>query len=111
MIKVDKTVNEKAVLRHGITTQSVVCIEEMAELQKEISKFIRGKGNKDNLIEEMADVYICLNMLAKMYGVTDQQLNVEILRKQKRTLKRLGEIKYGYLETNSNNRPDQICKP
>lgn len=111
MIKVDKSVNEKAILRHGITTQSVICMEEMAELRKEVSKYIRGKGNKANLAEEMADVYICLNMLAKMYGVTDEDINLEILRKQKRTLKRLGEIKYGHLETNSNKRPEQVCKP
>ena len=38
----------------------VIAMEEMSELQKEISKCLRGKGNRSDLLQEMADVYICL---------------------------------------------------
>lgn len=38
----------------------VIAMEEMSELQKEISKCLRGEGNRSDLLQEMADVYICL---------------------------------------------------
>ena len=49
-----------AIRKNGKVMQTVVAIEEMSELQKELSKFIRGKGNRDNLIEEVADVLIMI---------------------------------------------------
>ena len=95
--KMDK-VNRQAILHYGILPQSVVCMEEMAELQKEISKFIRGNGNTPHLVEEMADVYICLDMLTKMYAVDKQVLEATISAKLDRTMVRLaGEEEYGKL--------------
>lgn len=46
--------------KNGKEVISVVAIEECSELQKEITKMMRERGNKMNLLEEMADVYICL---------------------------------------------------
>ncbi len=102
LIKVNGSINTKAVLTHGITVQSVVCMEELAELTQQISKFIRGKGDKTHLTEEIADVYICLDMLQKMYNVDTEQLQDEIFCKQNRTRKRLEGIRYGNLETDCN---------
>lgn len=71
-------------------------MEECAELAKEISKYIRGSGCKDNLEEEMADVYICLDQLAAMYNISESRLQAEIAFKQQRMrkkLKKLEEIK------------------
>ena len=82
-------VNTKAILHYGIEKQSVVCMEELAELTQQISKQLRGKGDKNHLTEEMADVYICLDMLKKMYNIDPEQLEDEILYKLVRTKHRI----------------------
>lgn len=64
-------VYSKAIVKYGMKTQLTVVIEEMAELQKEISKHIRGIGEKANLIEEIADVEIMLEQLKMMYCIND----------------------------------------
>ena len=92
------TVNKRSILHYGILPQSVVCMEECSELIKEISKFIRGKGNTPHLVDEMADVYICLDMLKKMYAVDEQVLEATISAKLDRTMARIaGEKEYGKL--------------
>lgn len=88
-VTVDRQVNEKAILAYGMQLQSVVCMEKLAELAKEISKYIRGSGYKDNLKEEMADVYICLDQLAAMYNISENRLQSEIAFKQRRMQKKL----------------------
>ena len=40
-----------------------VAMEEFAELQQQVSKQIRGYGDKLGLLEEIADAYICLSFL------------------------------------------------
>ena len=82
-------VNTRAILHYGIEKQSVVCMEEAAELCQQISKQLRGKGDKNHLTEEMADVYICLDMLKKMYNIDPEQLEDEILYKLVRTETRI----------------------
>jgi hypothetical protein len=52
----------------GERAQMVVALEELAELQKEITKQLRGEGNLDHLSEEMADVQIMLDQLEIMFA-------------------------------------------
>ena len=63
---------------------SVIAMEEMAECQQAISKYIRGKGDKLNLTEELADVILCIFMLIEMYDIKfsdiKKMLNVKIDR-------------------------------
>jgi hypothetical protein len=40
-------------------------IEELAELQKELTKWVRGKLRKDKLINELNDVYIAIENIEK----------------------------------------------
>lgn len=108
---VNSEINKKAVLVHGITTESVVCMEELAELAKEISKCLRGEGDIGSLTEEMADVYICLDMLKLMYNIDAEQLQDEISYKQHRTLKRLEGVRYGHLEADSDERFAALLAP
>ena len=69
--------------------QSVVCMEECAELIQAVSKRLRGKPDPDdNLAEEIADVVICLHLLQDMYGVMDERLESWIDRKTKRQMER-----------------------
>lgn len=82
-------VNSQAILKYGIRLQSTVCMEEMAELIQQISKKLRGKGDRYHLTEEIADVYICLDMLRKMYGVDSELLAILISYKLDRTRDRM----------------------
>ena len=61
----------------GYNKKQVIAIEEMAELQKEITKELRGESPFDfyGLLEEMSDVYICLKTLQIIYGISDEDIN------------------------------------
>ena len=63
-----------AIRKNGKAMQTVVAIEEMSELQKELTKFIRGKGNRDNLIEEVADVLVMITQIQIMYHIPDDEV-------------------------------------
>lgn len=58
--------------------------EECAELIQAISKELRGKGNKENTYEEMADVLICISWLIEKLDLNESILKEWIIRKSKR---------------------------
>lgn len=68
----DREVLLEAIDRFGPVLQMIVAMEEMAELQKEISKAIRLKLNLRNLAEEIADVEIMLAQLKLIYSCEDK---------------------------------------
>lgn len=78
----------KAVEHCGIETTGIICMEEMAELQQQISKYLRGCGDRLCLLEEMADVYICLKDLEKIFAFYPDQIlkaiDVKLLREKGR---------------------------
>jgi NTP pyrophosphatase (non-canonical NTP hydrolase) len=88
-IVVDKNVINESIKAYGKELQTVVCMEELAELTKELSKYLRGIHNKENLLTEVADVIICLHMIKEMYRIDTKLLNEEIERKQERQKARL----------------------
>ena len=90
-INVDKSIVSKSIKHYGEGMQSVVCMEELSELSQAISKEIRGIGDRSNLVEEMADVTICLKILKQIFAVTNVELEEWVKFKQGRTLK---HIKY-----------------
>lgn len=53
----------RAVNTYGETSRLILAIEEMSELIKELSKYIRGRQNIGGICEEMADVEIMLEQL------------------------------------------------
>lgn len=65
----DISVLKNAINTYGKDIQTIVAIEEMAELQKELTKALRGRPNIENIIEEMADVYIMLVQIRLMYDI------------------------------------------
>ena len=79
----------------------IICMEECAELSQTISKFVRHCNDAlddvpynllndvDNIIEEMADVLICIAMLQKMLFIPDEDLDFMIRKKMKRNIQRL----------------------
>lgn len=92
-IYIDPEVVSESIEVYGKDQQSTVCMEECAELIQAISKMKRGKHDLDNLAEEMADVYICLDMLQKMYRITDNHIQNYIDYKQSRMNSRIREEK------------------
>ena len=95
----DKQIIEETLERYGIERQSLVAMEELSELQKAISKLVRNpeektkplefKGLKNNLIEEMADVLICMDQLIEFYHIQRPDIQDIIRAKQERQAKRL----------------------
>lgn len=87
--------NKNEILRLIISKDNkenkMICVEELAELQIAITKLERGRQDNDNLIEEMADVYIVLAMLEQLYFIDKQVLEKEIKRKMDRNLSRIGD--------------------
>ena len=63
-----------AIRKNGKPMQTVVAIEELSELQKELTKYIRGMGNRENLKEEVADVLIMITQIQIMYGLPDDEI-------------------------------------
>ncbi len=51
----------------GLNNQFAVTIEELAELIKELTKMLRGNGNTMHVIEEIADVEVCLSQLKRIF--------------------------------------------
>ena len=61
----------EAFAAYGVQMQMVVALEELSECQKELCKFIRGKGNAEHLAEEIADATICLEQMRYIFGLND----------------------------------------
>ena len=101
MVEIDARVNQETMDRYGIERQSLVAMEELSELQKAISKLVRNpeektkplefKGLRHNLIEEMADVIICMDQLKEYYNITHAEIQINIDSKQARQRRRLEE--------------------
>lgn len=90
----DNFLKEKEIYREALEKwgyhQRTIALEEMAELQKEICKNIRGYDNRIEIAEEIADVEI---MLEQMKILFDIYKKVEEFKKYKleRLAKRLNE--------------------
>lgn len=91
----DEIIIQKLIKKNGIRYQSGIAQEECAELIQAISKCLRSKEaipikERMNLIEEMADVLICIQQLQIMYHVTDEELHAMKQYKEKRLIEREG---------------------
>ncbi len=75
-----KPIYQKAIKTFGTPIQIVVCMEELSELTKELTKDIRNKGNIEHIAEEIADVMI---MLEQMILIFNCDVEVKNYRLQK----------------------------
>lgn len=85
------SVLEKAIEKWGKEAQTIVAMEECAELIKECSKMLRGQGNIDHLIEEIADVLTCIEQLEIIYDIDNGDVLTEQVFKLDRLEKMLEE--------------------
>ena len=91
----------KVIAHYGEEAQSMIHMEECAELIQAISKMRRVKraylagadvdDSEDyyNLVEEMADVLICMEQLREIYGISDSEIQMMIDKKVARQEARL----------------------
>lgn len=68
----------------------IVVMEELAELSQAISKVLRGEEDRDNLIEELADVSICIEVVKDICNISQDLLDRAISVKADRIRKKLG---------------------
>lgn len=70
----------------------VISMEEASELIQSISKLYRFGSSSEritHLIEEMADVLICFELLKILYNIPDELINLMITTKMKRNIERI----------------------
>lgn len=79
---------QRALDTYGSLPQIVMVFEEMSELQKELCKYLRGRGSFEHIAEEIADVEIMLEQMEMLFCCTDAVRN-ERRRKVKRLKDRL----------------------
>lgn len=79
-----RTLMKQMISCHGEMMQTIVAMEEMAELTKELSKHLRGVNNHDAIIEEVADVYIMLEQIKLMHSIGNSELHGMIAKKMLR---------------------------
>jgi NTP pyrophosphatase (non-canonical NTP hydrolase) len=102
-MKVEVPGQGKVIAHYGEEAQSMIHMEECAELIQAVSKMRRGKkayleGRVDddseayyNLVEEVADVLICLEQIQEMYGISDQEIQTMVDKKVARQEARMNE--------------------
>ena len=59
----------------NVNEEIIVAVEELSELQKELTKYIRGERDFTGVEEEMADVYIALGLIKKMLNIPQEEID------------------------------------
>lgn len=73
-----KRIIRNSIKKYPWKLKCTVAMEEFAELQQQVSKQIRGYGDKLGLLEEIADAYICLSFLESIFDVKPDDLQKAI---------------------------------
>lgn len=82
-----KEILSAALETFGAEAQTLMVMEEMAKLTKELCKHARGADNTDAIAEEMADVYIMLSQMELLHDVEDRVIwwyNAKLARLEER---------------------------
>lgn len=73
-----KRIIRNSIKKYPWKLKCTIVMEEFAELQQQVSKQIRGYGDKLGLLEEMADAYICLSFLESIFDVKPEDIQKAI---------------------------------
>lgn len=73
-----KRIIRNSIKKYPWKLKCTVAMEEFAELQQQVSKQIRGYGDKLGLLEEIADAYICLSFLESIFDLKPDDLQKAI---------------------------------
>ena len=72
-----KRIYDEFLERYDEEHEIILCIEEMSELTKELSKYLRYKGTdkekliKENIKEEIADVINTVGQMQNIFGIEE----------------------------------------
>ena len=91
----ETAVCQRAVEAFGKEHQLIICMEEMAELTKELTKHLRGRDNLPQIAKEMADVEIMLEQLKLLFdlrGAVADAKEAKLIRLQEMSAKREKEV-------------------
>ena len=83
----DVNIFSAAIKTWGAEVQTLIIMEEMAELQKELCKHSRGADNRAAIAEEIADVQIMLEQMMILHdciGLTKAYREEKIKRLEER---------------------------
>ncbi len=69
----------------------IIVMEELSELSKEISKKLRGKGDKYRILEELADVQLAIFYVQEICGISNEDLHRAMNIKVRRLEETLNE--------------------
>ena len=67
----EQKIYRAALVAWGADAQTLMVFEEMAELQKELCKAARGRDNREQIAEEIADVEIMLEQMKVLHGCAE----------------------------------------
>ena len=67
----EQKIYRAALAAWGADAQTLMVFEEMAELQKELCKAARGRDNREQIAEEIADVEIMLEQMKVLHGCAE----------------------------------------
>ena len=88
---------KRSIELNGKIKKKIIAMEECGELIQAISKDLRDEYDHENLIEEMADVYICLENLKIMNKITDRDIQgyveYKVARQVNRDVQKFGRNK------------------
>lgn len=65
-------------------TNMIIAVEEFSECNKEVTKYLRGKSDTVNLIEELADAQLSIYYIQEICGISDDILKKAMSIKMKR---------------------------
>lgn len=95
-INIDENGIKKIIEHYGVSKQLCVHMEECAELIQAVSKVVRDADDKDtwlarreHLMEEIADVIVCIIQMQKMFDIKDADINDYVDYKVDRQLRRI----------------------
>lgn len=74
----------------------IIVMEELAELSQQVSKELRGNCNKFDLLQELADVQLCIYYIQEICNIDDKQLQDAMVVKSNRVedgLRKNGQYK------------------
>lgn len=74
------TIYRSALDLWGWEAQTLMVMEEMSELQKELCKHARGKDNREAIAEEIADVRIMLDQMCILHDCTELAEEYELMK-------------------------------
>jgi len=83
------TLYQTAFEKWGKQLQMIVAMEELAELTRAISKWLRGREDMDNLAEEVADVRIMLEQIIFLAEKENEEFGKEVDYYYRKKLNRL----------------------